>query len=273
MPQKQLHIRRLTPAVLDTAMRLKDLVGWNQTLGDIRRLIDYEPEGCFIAELDGEPVGTISTTSYGTALAWIGMMLVHPDYRRRGIARSLMTAALDYLGKRSVSCIKLDATPLGQPLYEQLGFQAEWEFQRWERAGDGVAEFPASGTLSPELVELDRRAFGVDRSKWLLGVASVCRVFTTECTFGMLRPGSAATYLGPVVSDCATEVEPLIVQMLSTALGRMFWDIPRSNEAAEQMAARLGFEPVRQLLRMWKGSPLVEGRPDLQFALLDPTTG
>ena len=58
MPQKQLHIRRLTIADLDTVMRLKDLVGWNQTPDDIRRLIDYEPEGCFIAELDGVSVGT-----------------------------------------------------------------------------------------------------------------------------------------------------------------------------------------------------------------------
>ena len=273
MPQKQLHIRRLAIADLDTVMRLKDLAGWNQTPDDIRRLIDYEPEGCFIAELDGVSVGTISTTTYGTALAWIGMMLVHPDYRRRGIARSLMERGLEYLSERGVSCIKLDATPLGQPLYEHFGFQAEWEFQRWERAGDSAAKFSAGGVISPELLELDRLAFGADRSDWVQQVASVCRVLATDSTFGMLRPGSHATYLGPVVTNRAAEVEPLVVEMLAIVEGRMFWDIPRSNQAAEQIAARFGFEPVRQLLRMWAGERLVVGKPELQFGLLDPTTG
>lgn len=273
MVQKQLHIRRLTLADLDTAKMLKDLVGWNQTFDDISRLIDYEPDGCFIAELDGVPVGTISTTTYGTDLAWIGMMLVHPDYRRRGIARSLMERGLEYLRERRVSCIKLDATPLAQPLYEQLGFRAEWEFQRWERPGDSAGSFPPEGMLSQRLINLDGRAFGADRSKWLVSVASGCRVFAAESTFGMLRPGSLATYLGPVVTQRATEVEPLVVEMLATVEGRLFWDIPCSNQPAEQLAARLGFEPVRQLLRMWSGEALVEGRPDLQFGLLDPTTG
>jgi hypothetical protein len=75
------------------------------------------------------------------------------------------------------------------------------------------------------------------------------------------------------VTDHAAEVEPLVVEMLAIVEGRMFWDIPRSNQAAEQIAARFGFEPVRQLLRMWAGERLVVGKPELQFGLLDPTTG
>ena len=133
MPQTQLHIREMTLDDADCVTRLKDQVGWNQTADDIRRLIEYEPEGCFMAEVDSVPVGTVSTTSYGTRLAWIGMMLVLPEYRRRSIARRLMQSSIDYLQGRGVTCIKLDATPLGQPLYEQLGFHAEWGFQRWER--------------------------------------------------------------------------------------------------------------------------------------------
>lgn len=273
MSQQQLRVRCLTMADLDSAMMLKDLVGWNQTPDDIRRLIEYEPDGCFIAELDGVPVGTVSTTSYGTALAWIGMMLVHPDYRRRGIANSLMLRSLDYLRDRGVSCIKLDATPLGQPLYEQLGFQSEWTFQRWERSGECVASFEPAGQLSPDLIQMDRSAFGADRADWLARVASACRVFTAGSTFGMLRPGHFATYLGPVVSYQRNEVESLIVEMLETVDGCMLWDIPQSNGAAEEIAARLGFRPVRQLLRMWCGESCPAGRPEVQFALLDPATG
>lgn len=263
----------MTLGDIDCAMSLKDQVGWNQTPDDIRRLIEYEPEGCFIAEMDGVPVGTVSTTSYGTRLAWIGMMLVLPEYRRRGIARRLMETSIDYLRGRGVSCIKLDATPLGQPLYEQLGFHAEWDFQRWEREGDEVASFSSEGALTEELLELDEEAFGAVRSKWLTSVGAGCRVFTTSSSFGMLRPGSVATYLGPIVAKSEAAVAPMVVEMLGTVAGRVFWDIPTGNAVSEALAARHGFQPVRQLLRMWSGEANVAGRPDLQFALLDPTTG
>lgn len=273
MSQTQLHIRQMTAADIDCAMSLKDQVGWNQTPDDIRRLVEYEPEGCFIAEVDGTPVGTVSTTSYGTKLAWIGMMLVLPEYRRRGIARRLIQTSIDYLRSRHVSCIKLDATPLGQPLYEQLGFQAEWGFQRWEREGENVVILLDPQRLPPHLLSLDEQAFGADRSRWLKSVATGCRVFTRSATYGMLRPGSVATYLGPVVSENPSEAASLINDMLSATAGRIFWDIPTGNKTAENLARAHRMQPVRQLLRMWHGKTNVSGQPELQLALLDPTTG
>ena len=273
MSPTQLHIRQMTLGDIDLAMKLKDQVGWNQTADDIRRLVEYEPDGCFIAEIDGTPVGTVSTTSYGTQLAWIGMMLVLPEYRRRGIARRLMQTSIDYLLGRGVTCIKLDATPLGQPLYEQLGFHAEWGFQRWEREGNEVAQFPPDGFLSSDLLAMDEAAFGTDRSRWLASVAAGCRVFTMASGFAMLRPGSVATYLGPIVAMDESAVEPMVAEMLTTVTGRVFWDIPTGNTVSENLATQHDFQPVRQLLRMWSGDANVVGRPDLQFALLDPTTG
>ncbi len=263
----------MTLGDIDCAMRLKDQVGWNQTAADIQRLVEYEPDGCFMAEVDGVPIGTVSTTSYGTRLAWIGMMLVLPEYRRRGIAKRLMQTSIDYLQGRGVTCIKLDATPLGQPLYQQLGFHAELGFQRWEREGNDVARFLPDGTLSADLLKLDEQAFGADRTSWLTRVAAGCRVFTAPSAFGMLRPGSIATYLGPVVSQDEAIAESLVVEMLATVSGRAYWDIPAGNVVSENLATRLGFRPVRQLRRMWSGEGNIAGRPDLQFALLDPTTG
>lgn len=184
-----------------------------------------------------------------------------------------MQTSIGYLQRRGVTCIKLDATPLGQPLYEQLGFHAEWEFQRWERGGNEVSTFPLDGDLSSELVAMDEVAFGADRSEWLTSVAAGCRVFTSQSAFGMLRPGSVATYLGPIVAKDESAVEPLVAEMLTSVAGRVFWDIPKGNVVSENLATQLGFQTVRQLRRMWSGDLNVSGRPNLQFALLDPTTG
>ena len=106
----------MTPAELDFADSLRALAGWNQTRNDWQRLLAHEPRGCFVAEWNGALAGTATTTCYGTDLAWIGMVLVHPDYRRRGIGTALLQQCLDYLSGRGVRCIKLDATPLGRPV-------------------------------------------------------------------------------------------------------------------------------------------------------------
>jgi GNAT superfamily N-acetyltransferase len=49
-------------------------------------------------------------------LAWVGMVLTHPEYRRRGFARRLISHALEYARERGVMTLKLDATSAGRRL-------------------------------------------------------------------------------------------------------------------------------------------------------------
>src|SRR5438128_556209 len=112
-----IHIRLMTAADVSFGMRLKAANGWNQTEADWHRYLDLQPDGCFVAEIDGNPVGTLTTCIFGT-VAWIAMMLVDVSQRRRGIGLALMQHAIDFLTHEGVISIRLDATPLGQRLYE-----------------------------------------------------------------------------------------------------------------------------------------------------------
>jgi ribosomal protein S18 acetylase RimI-like enzyme len=123
----QIEVRLLRDSVrmggesdIPAALRLKELAGWNQTESDWRRLLRLQPSGCFCATIEGNVVGTTTTTSYGRELAWIGMVLVDPEFRRLGIATKLMHTALDHLRDLGVATVKLDATPEGRPVYENL---------------------------------------------------------------------------------------------------------------------------------------------------------
>ena len=109
---------------------MKEQAGWNQVEADWRRLLDLQPDGCFVAELDGIPAGTVTTCRFGP-VAWVAMMLVDKSFRSRGIGRALMSRALDDLDSAGVRTIRLDATPLGRPLYESLDFVAEATFARY----------------------------------------------------------------------------------------------------------------------------------------------
>ena len=105
----------MTAADVSLGMRLKQQAGWNQTEADWRRFLDLQPDGCFVAELDGAAVGTTTTCVFGR-VAWVPMALVAEAVRGRGVGAALLGAALASLDRRGVATVRLDATPLGRPL-------------------------------------------------------------------------------------------------------------------------------------------------------------
>ena len=194
------------PADVPAIMVLKDAAGWNQTGQDWLNLMELAPEGCFGMEADGRMAATTTVVCYGRELAWIGMVLTHPECRGRGYARQLMEHALDYTDRMGMRTVKLDATDMGYPLYTKLGFVDECAIERWGRpAGE-----PAPGEVSfmrAELpFELDRLAFGTDRSAYIRLLMEGEWTAGPE-SYAMSRPGTRAQYFGPCVSrtrpDCA----------------------------------------------------------------------
>jgi GNAT superfamily N-acetyltransferase len=262
----------MTASDLAVVEALRRAENWNQTARDLRRFLAYEPEGCFVACWDDTPVGTVTTTAYGTGLGWIGMMLVHSDHRRKGIASALIESSLEYLREKNVACIKLDATPAGEPVYARLGFHAEWEFERWERGGASAprVEIPPQALFEPP--PNDAATFGANREGWLKLLAQDSRVIVRENAFGMLREGSRAAYLGPVIAENPHTAAEIVRELISPIEGHMFWDVPTPNANAVRFAKDAGFRPIRRLLRMWTGQPN-PGDVSRQYAIADPATG
>jgi len=284
-----LVLRRMTEDDLPAADRLREIAGWNQMLADWRLFVALEPDGCFVAVRGAEVIGTVTTTTYDRALAWIGMMLVHPDHRGRGIGSSLMRRALEYLESRGVRCIRLDATPAGRPVYEKLGFVGEWSLTRHERPS---ACEPILWETSPMVVrdlvesdwgragEIDTRGFGVPRMRLLRKLRERCRrALACESDgqvvgWGLLRPGMKADYLGPLECANTDVLVPLATALLRSGEKRaVFWDVPDDNEVAIAAAKQLGFHPVRPLMRMHLGSGAVMSDPRALFGIADPALG
>ncbi len=55
---------------------------------------------------------------------YISSMYTEEAHRRKGLARKLLQATLDYAGEIGVAHIKLHASDYGRPLYESAGFKA-----------------------------------------------------------------------------------------------------------------------------------------------------
>lgn len=85
----------------------------------------------WLAEADGHPVAC-------TALIWwpmppnldemhrrrgyVSSVFTHPDYRRRGLARTLMEILIAEARELHITKLLLNTSMMGRPLYESMGF-------------------------------------------------------------------------------------------------------------------------------------------------------
>lgn len=256
-------IRKLRESDLASAYELSTIAGWNQTKADWRRLLTLDPDGCFGIEEEGRIVSTTTAMRYGSDLAWIGMVLTLPPYRGRGFARGLMAHTLQWLDSQGVTRTMLDATEMGQPLYETLGFVPDYPIERWMRRPS--AQKPPETTMQPfapgEWAKADSAAFGADRSR-LLDLLSGQGLAMIGQGYALGRPGRIASYFGPTVAIDVDVARTLLMSSLATAHGlAVMWDLIPANPEMGRLARAFGFDPMRYLTRMRRGGEYTPPSP------------
>jgi GNAT superfamily N-acetyltransferase len=144
-------IRPLHSADLAAAQRLSESAHWNQNQRDWAMLLQ-RGQGWGIDATDalGRPqlAASVVVLPYGEAFAWTSMVLVLPQFRRRGFAQRLLRQALAHLSAQGRSAV-LDATPAGHAVYVQEGFVDTWGFARYRREALAVSALENAATAAP----------------------------------------------------------------------------------------------------------------------------
>lgn len=70
-----------------------------------------------------------SPDGFAGRLPYLLNVYTEPEYRKRGLARQLVTQVIDYCREHQYPKIRLHASIYGRPLYEQLGFVDNNEMQ------------------------------------------------------------------------------------------------------------------------------------------------
>jgi GNAT superfamily N-acetyltransferase len=272
----------MTRLDIPDGMELKGYANWNQTEADWEFFLSANPKGCFVAEEAGRVVGTVTSIIYEERFAWIGMVLVHPEFRNRGIGNSLLQQAMDYLDGKGIVCMKLDATPQGKPIYEKLGFVSEYEIERWKlhRPARG-AELGVPAPCAEDVLQWDREVFGADRSGLLRAISQtapefvqVLRAQGKAVGYAFGRHGAHSDQLGPWVAEGSSVAAQLLDSFLvRSARESVLVDcLPSHPWAREALRAR-GFEFARSLTRMHRGDNRYPGRPEVVCGILGPEFG
>lgn len=167
-------LRKMTLADIPLGMELKSLAGWNQLEADWKMLLEAGGDN-FVASLDGHDAGTVISIPYQDRFTWIGMVLVDPKAKRKGVGKALLNTSIEIAKPKGA--VRLDATAEGFGLYSRLGFRTEYELVRMVRRA--AVPRPEQNTRSMghvsqilqdelgSITRLDTPVFGADRSRIL----------------------------------------------------------------------------------------------------------
>lgn len=256
--------RPLTTAELDTVLDWAAAEGWNPGLEDAAAFRMADPEAFWGLERAGKLVAGGAITAYAETMGFMGLFIVHPDWRGRGLGREFWYFRRDKLVSRLKpgAPIAMDGVFAMQHFYARGGFV--FTHRHLRMAGVGIA-----APRSADLVELhsvpfawvenfDRAHFGAPRPdflrRWIFPAGGLgLGVVRGEALAGMgvIRPSRSGFKIGPLFARDASLAETIFRGLSAHAAGQpLFLDIPEVNPDAVTLAARHGLQESFGCARM-----------------------
>jgi GNAT superfamily N-acetyltransferase len=259
-----LTIRTMRPDEIALAVDWAAGEGWNPGLADNACFASVDPEGFFIAALDGAPVATISCVNYDARFSFLGFYIVRADLRGRGFGMRIWQAAIAHAGSRVIG---LDGVTAQQDNYKKSGFQLAYANVRY----GGTVAVPAApradvialSEVSMAAIEADdATVFPAPRSSflraWIGAPGHVGCALVRDgrpAGWGVIRPCLKGFKIGPLVADDRATAEAVLSALLaSVGGGEIFLDVPSINRDGVALAQDLGLAPVFETARMYTGA-------------------
>jgi GNAT superfamily N-acetyltransferase len=255
-------------------LALSEEAHWNQNEADWRFFLT---RGTVfgVRDGDGRLIATAALLPYTSANAWISMVLVTANWRRRGLATKLLDACLEAAAKQGLTTW-LDATPAGATVYGPLGFAPTLELRRLRLAGSAARAAPTlmSDDNYQEFIARDRRAMGFDRSALLceLGGRSGSQLVSHGSAMGLIRDGRTAKQIGPLVADDARSATALIETIAQSETAPILIDVVSEHDEFLKNLTNSGWAIERPFQRMRFGRATTQDA-EPPFAVAGPEYG
>lgn len=275
-----LAIDGLSEADIDAGVALSSLAGWNQCASDwallLRSGTGFGVRARFGGSAGERLVASAVALPYPPDFGWVSMVLVHPDWRRQGLATRLLGQAIAHLTERGLTPM-LDATPAGAKVYRPLGFLDIEPISRWRGTGKGDDfDAPAETIDLARAGPADLTAFGADRGGILADFANRPHAVARTKRDGVLllsRAGRTATQIGPLIARRQSDAVDVLDQAIAVIDGPILIDVPDRNSTVADLLGRRGFTVERPFIRMALGRRSAFGSADHIRATAGPEFG
>jgi GNAT superfamily N-acetyltransferase len=260
-PRDQFVIRRAERDEIPQILAWAAAEGWNPGYNDADCFYQTDPEGFFLAELAGEPIGSLSAVVYDEAFAFLGCFIVRSEHRYCGFGMHLSQVYREHVGDRNAG---LDGVVAMQRTYGRLGFQIAHRNIRFGGLAEGHSHPKVVGLTRLPLDEVsiyDRRHFPAARPDFLQawihqpGAAALGVMRDGHLAgYGVIRPCVTGYKIGPLFADDSRAAEKLYQSLCARVAGQpVFLDVPEPNREAVALAERHGLKPVFETARMYSG--------------------
>jgi GNAT superfamily N-acetyltransferase len=267
---------RLGPDDARAGLALSTEAHWNQNEADWRFFLT-EGEVFGVRDKDGLLIASAALLPYSAGNAWVSMVLVTENWRRRGLATKLVDACLAAAARQKLTTW-LDATPAGATVYGPLGFVPTLQLRRLrlEHAISTKAEAPPSLSACgiDEFSSQDRRAMGFDRSALLRRISARpgSRLLSNGEAVALVRDGRKARHIGPVLAPDAEQALAIVSDIVRSENGALLIDAVFEQDEFLKGLARSGWKIERPFQRMRFGHVLGQSA-HLPFAVAGPEFG
>lgn len=282
MAVEQPTLRVMTPDEAPSVITLMRKIGWMHPLEQVRQNIVWGGQGSFCLAFGDKIVATAIALKYSQRLAWIGVVTSDPEYQRRGFARRLMDHTMEYLS--GVESVMLDASTLGFPIYDKMGFRSLYKVSPYVGTPQHFAPTDSTRPMTaddlPTVIDMDCYIMGLPRPQviqWL---------FETGKAYVATDNGKITGYFFERIQDGALRMvawnaaDPTTAETLLN-LGSSFatdaglslrTSIPEPNTVAREMVERHAMTIERPVTRMvYGGEP--PGHMSDQYGIIAFMTG
>lgn len=275
-------IRPMGEADIEAAHALSVEVQWPHRQEDWRFVVALG-EG-FVAERDGQIVGTALRWKWGDRQATLGMVIVAPQLQGRRIGQRLIQVLMSDMDGRTVT---LHATIEGRGLYERMGFVTQSEVRQHQGIaqpaplvvpGPGLRLRPLGRGDAEHLIGLDRRASGMSRGPALRALMDIAEGVVLDhdgeaVGFSLLRRFGRGHVIGPVVAPDLAGAQALIAHwtgLLAQKFVRI--DVDAHSGLIEWLESQ-GLQRVGNVAVMTRGEPPERGPSHGLYALINQAMG
>ena len=236
-------VDRLRQEKVMDIVSLSSYIGWDYNREEIETIFNAGIVYGVWNERE-ELIASAAIILYGEKLASIGMVIVHPDYKGRGIGKAITNSCI-----KSVSAhtpIMLIATDEGKPLYEKLGFRAVSYVSKYicnsydandycVRNEDYMMNYE-EGDLE-KIIKIDEYAFGTNRKEFLkkrIMQSEQCIVVKDKeqnvLGYGLSIQTSENKIIGPVVAKNDAMAMRIVHALARGHNGRLRIDVTEGKD-------------------------------------------
>ena len=258
-------IRRMEEEEVAMVVSWADREGWNPGIHDGVALISGNREGVLVAEEEDQVVGMLSASWLPSQSANLGLYLVRPDCRGRGVGRALRK----HVEKKVSGCsVNINCPEYLEPIFLRKGFAPLYTVVRCRGDAGGVLSadpflIPLTDVPFQRLVDFDATFFSVKREAFLAswitrpGVISLGVLQDGHLAgYGVLRQACDGFRVGPLYA-----IHPSHAYRLYNALkayggqGPVYIDVPLANSHAETFMETFELTPGERWISLYKGDP------------------